>query len=611
LSIQNSAGTVLAEFDSAGNLGIGTTALTTAGGYGSITLDGSNGTLWSAKVAGTETFRIQPTSASTVINGIANLPMIFQTNSAERMRILATGELCIGTASAGAFVHIRRDSGAGNNYITSSILQTTDQRLILKAYWEAGVGQFAAIDSTTDSGGAQPLVIQTGGTERMRVMGAGSVGIGTSSPSYPLDVRATTGQINVSSTTGTNYARYLIQNSGGSFQVGIDSSTGSNFGLGGYSRVIWSDSAYPLVITTNATERMRILSGGDVGIGTPTPAAKLDVNGSINSNNLSSVNALLNSSFNVWQRGTALSLAGGTTAANGYLADRWQTATSANQASTISRQATGDTTNLPNIQYCLRFQRNLGQTATNEMGFYQSLETANAIPFVGKQVTFSFYARAGGNYSPTSGALDMNIYTGAGTDQSVFAYTSITNIMNVTKTLTTTWQRFTATTTITAGVTEFAVGVEWTPVGTAGVSDYFEITGVQLELGNVATPYRSNQPTYATELAACQRYFQRLDSSNDASLDFGNGAFLNTTLFRSVIPLKVTMRSAPTHDFGTAANFQITSSANFTPASTTLNTSSPNQFCIGLAVTGATAGYGGLLRANSSTSAYMNLSAEL
>jgi hypothetical protein len=105
------------------NLGIGTSSLTAAGGYGSITIDGSNGSLWSAKVAGTETFRIQPTAASTVINGIANLPMIFQTNSTERMRILATGEVCIGTASAAGLVHIRKDSGAGDGYTTKFVLQ--------------------------------------------------------------------------------------------------------------------------------------------------------------------------------------------------------------------------------------------------------------------------------------------------------------------------------------------------------------------------------------------------------------------------------------------------------------------------------------------------------
>jgi hypothetical protein len=93
---QTSNGTVLAEIDNAGNLGLGTTALTTASGYASITLNGTTGSLWSAKVAGTETFRIQPTSTFTTINGIANIPLIFNTNNAERIRITASGDVGIG-----------------------------------------------------------------------------------------------------------------------------------------------------------------------------------------------------------------------------------------------------------------------------------------------------------------------------------------------------------------------------------------------------------------------------------------------------------------------------------------------------------------------------------
>jgi hypothetical protein len=101
--------------------------------------------------------------------------------------------------------------------------------------------------------------------ERMRIDSSGNVGIGTA-PSYPLDVRASTAQINATSTTGTNFARLLVQNTGGSFQIGLDSSTGSNYGMGGYSRVFWNDGAYPLVFTTSSLERMRIDSAGKMSL---------------------------------------------------------------------------------------------------------------------------------------------------------------------------------------------------------------------------------------------------------------------------------------------------------------------------------------------------------
>ena len=43
------------------------------------------------------------------------------------------------------------------------------------------------------------------------------------------------------------------------------------------------------------------------------------------------------------------------------------------------------------------------------MSFIQGLETINTIPYVGKTVTLSFYARAGANFSPTSSGLTVFI----------------------------------------------------------------------------------------------------------------------------------------------------------------------------------------------------------
>lgn len=303
---------------------------------------------------------------------------------------------------------------------------------------------------------------------------------------------------------------------------------------------------------TSAVERMRIDSSGNVGIGTTTPAAKLDVNGSIKSDNLSGVNAVLNSSFNVTQRGTSFGL----TFNQIYTFDRWYGYCV--PAGTYSRQATNDTTNLPNIQYCARVQRNNGNATTGVLSLSQSLETVNSIPFAGKTVTFSFYARRGANFSGTSNNIISALYTGTGTDQNFASsgYTGQATPIYAATTLTTTWQRFSYTTTLGATVTELGVIFEHSTTGTAGVSDYFEVTGVQLELGSVATPYRANQPTYAAELAACQRYYYR-QNSTAASARLGLGQCRSTTeaIIQTVFP--VSMRIAPTalEQTGTASNY--------------------------------------------------------
>jgi hypothetical protein len=109
---------------------------------------------------------------------------------------------------------------------------------------------------------ADALQFATGGSnaERMRITSDGLVGIGKT-PVVLLDLfKAAFPVAQISSGTVTG-------------SLGID--TSSNFlNLG-------TSTNHPLVLATNNTERMRILAGGNVGIGTSTPAQALDVNGSI------------------------------------------------------------------------------------------------------------------------------------------------------------------------------------------------------------------------------------------------------------------------------------------------------------------------------------------
>jgi hypothetical protein len=325
-------------------------------------------------------------------------------------------------------------------------------------------------------------------------------------------------------------------------------------------------------------------------------------------------NPVLNSAMQIAQRGTSFSIAASSAAT--YTLDRWQVGTGANQASTVSRQATGDTTNLPNIQYCLRFQRNSGQTGTGNLPFSQSMESINSIPFAGKTVTMSFYAKKGADYSPTSSALSTFLVSGTGTDQNVnTAYTGGVNVINQTTTLTTTWQRFTYTGNVGATATELAVYFQWTPTGTAGTNDYFEITGLQIDIGSVALPFRTNGATIQGELAACQRYFIRIGGNKIYEV-MGLGYTDGTTETYASRILPVTMRTTPSTTFATANLFRMNAGGGTVATGTGIgldsNASSPNlvNFYLQYSATGA-AGRGAAIQANNSTSATLDISAEL
>jgi hypothetical protein len=243
-------------------------------------------------------------------------------------------------------------------------------------------------------------------------------------------------------------------------------------------------------------------------------------------------NPVLNSTMQIAQRGTTFTFSGSTA----YTFDRWQGRTGAG-AQTISRQVTNDTTNLPFIQFCARVGRDASNAGIGIILFEQSMETINTIPFVGKTVTISYYARKGADFSGASSILSGALVTGTGTDQNVNAYTGGANTILGSSTLTTTWQRFSYTGAIPTTVKEMAMQFSYTPVGTAGAADYFEITGVQVDIGSVALPFRTYAGTIQGELAACQRYFQTVRGFS--------GIASGSTAINSSFQFPVCMRTSP------------------------------------------------------------------
>ena len=256
-------------------------------------------------------------------------------------------------------------------------------------------------------------------------------------------------------------------------------------------------------------------------------------------------NLVINGGFDIWQRGTSFAVSAGLPSA--YSADRWQTYRPS-VGSTVSRQVTGDSTNLPFIQYCARVQRNSGNTALDQIYIASSFESVNSIPFAGKAITFSFYARAGSNYSATSNVLKVYLGSGTGTDQSIITgFSGPLSPVDANATLTTTWQRFSFTATISSTATQLGTTISFVPTGTAGANDFFEITGIQLEVGSVATQFSRAGATIQGELAACQRYFfSMLPAGGDQYRYIGTGTALSATFLKTGVQFPVTMRTTPT-----------------------------------------------------------------
>jgi hypothetical protein len=318
-------------------------------------------------------------------------------------------------------------------------------------------------------------------------------------------------------------------------------------------------------------------------------------------------NKVLNSDFSIWQRGTTI------TAGNAvYAADRWLTFTDAATGRTLSQQTTGDTTNLPFIRYCARYQRANGNTSTGRLVLGQGFETTTSMPYSGKTVTLSFYARAGANFSSASSALSVTIQNGTGTDQNIFAgYTGNNNIVTESKTLTTTWQRFTVTGAVPSDSTELGFQMGYTPVGTAGAADYYEVTGVQLEVGSQATPFQTATGTLQGELAACQRYYHRTVAQSSYG-QYGFAVGTSTTTAAAAYQFPSTMRVPPTSvDFSNIAVYPPTGGTIAITAFTVGDSTTASAIPAITVASGLTTGTMYRLGANNNSSAFIGFGAEL
>ena len=137
------------------------------------------------------------------------------------------------------------------------------------AYTQIGDNQTLGAGTAFVIGSSTPyLAFNTAGSEKMRITSAGNVGIGVTTPGTTRLV------IRGDATTNFAVAKWShSSNASSGFDIGYASSVASN------DVSIWNYENGFIRFATNNTERARIDSSGNVGIGTTSPAVKLDVAG--------------------------------------------------------------------------------------------------------------------------------------------------------------------------------------------------------------------------------------------------------------------------------------------------------------------------------------------
>jgi len=183
--------------DSAGNVGIGTTTPTFAAGGG---IQNKNATFASFRATGGASTGIdfaQGSDAKGYVFNRDNADIIFGTNSAERMRILSSGEVGIGASSPeanakltvyGAGIAVSRDAStvapSGFDFKCRSanpkigLHVTATAQLAQIEFGTAGDNSFGALINVT---GVDPLRFGTNNTERARITSTGNLLVGTTS----------------------------------------------------------------------------------------------------------------------------------------------------------------------------------------------------------------------------------------------------------------------------------------------------------------------------------------------------------------------------------------------------------------------------------------------
>jgi len=287
------ASTERMRIDSSGNVGIGTDSPSSA-------LD-VEGTITASASGDVRLGQIRTSGGGMFIGEGGITELVLNSNNAERMRIDASGNVGIGTASPGRLLEVYSNSAQADLAITAS---TTGQSFLAFADTaDSNVGAIAYDHATNH------MRFRVNDAERMRIDSSGNVGIGTSSPTGVLtSYKSTNGDpilghfYNDNAGTATEATVYVTNSStvtdglflqttgtafttnGGFVQDG--SVIGSGGGASGGLSIMTRANAHMRFYTNGHTnERMRIDASGNLLVGTTSNAPTTTAGINLGSNN--------------------------------------------------------------------------------------------------------------------------------------------------------------------------------------------------------------------------------------------------------------------------------------------------------------------------------------